>query len=701
MRESFKENLFRVSTFFDESNAFAAVRQGLVMLIPLIVIGSISLMIKSLPIPAYQKALESFCNGKILEILNYIYSGTFQIFSLALAVTTSVSYAMLNQKSKTDREIVSDCTILAILTLTSLVGHIGIQFDNFSITQLGTINTFTAIFIALISSWLYFKIRDTRLLHINRLETDVDGMYYNAVQSIIPAAIVIIIFAVANQLFQIFFKVDSVQECLEIAVDAFLELFEIKALAGIATLFLTHLLWFFGFHGGNIIDVVVKENFAVIDSAEIYSKSFQDVFTIFGGCGSVLGLVIAILLFSKKRSMKNVAKLALPSVIFNISEVITFGLPIIYNPIFFIPFIIVPFMNYVVSYAAIFFGLVPNIVQKVEWTSPIILSGYQATESVAGSILQIVCLLMDVLIYLPFVRLFEEHSDKQMIKKVNLLVKELQSEEDANNITSLINRDDSLGGVARRMANDLKSAIKSKQLFLLFQPQVNCNDVCIGAEALIRWVHPIVGFVYPPLIIQLAKEMNMLNELEHYLFDEAAKAIADIQKEIDREFKISVNITNVSLMSDDFESTIANCVDKYKISRDKLWLEITEQEALSSSIDIADKIENLKKKGHKFLIDDFGMGHTSLLYLQTNHFEIVKLDGSLTKNIIENKRDADIIKSIIFLGESLNFTTVAEFVENREQRDKLKDLGVDAFQGYFYSKPIRLDEFILWMKQHL
>lgn len=472
-------------------------------------------------------------------------------------------------------------------------------------------------------------------------------------------------------------------------------------MAGIATLFLTHLLWFFGFHGGNIIDVVVKENFAVIDSAEIYSKSFQDVFTIFGGCGSVLRLVIAILLFSKKRSMKNVAKLALPSVIFNISEVITFGLPIIYNPIFFIPFIIVPFMNYVVSYAAIFFGLVPNIVQKVEWTSPIILSGYQATESVAGSILQIVCLLMDVLIYLPFVRLFEEHSDKQMIKKVNLLVKELQSEEDANNITSLINRDDSLGGVARRMANDLKSAIKSKQLFLLFQPQVNCNDVCIGAEALIRWVHPILGFVYPPLIIQLAKEMNMLNELEHYLFDEAAKAIADIQKEIDREFKISVNITNVSLMSDDFESTIANCVDKYKISRDKLWLEITEQEALSSSIDIADKIENLKKKGHKFLIDDFGMGHTSLLYLQTNHFEIVKLDGSLTKNIIENKRDADIIKSIIFLGESLNFTTVAEFVENREQRDKLKDLGVDAFQGYFYSKPIRLDEFILWMKQHL
>lgn len=512
--------------------------------------------------------------------------------------------------------------------------------------------------------------------------------------------IVIVAFAIANQLFKIIFKVDSIQKGLEVVVEALLSLFKNGFGAGIAVLLLTHLMWFFGLHGNNIIDEVVQKNFVAIQSSEIYNKSFQDVFIVMGGCGAALGLVIAILIFSKKRSMKNVAKLAFPNVIFNINEVITFGLPIIFNPIFFIPFILVPFTNYIISYAAIYFGLVPHIIQKVEWTVPIFLSGYQATGSIAGSILQLVCLIADVLIYLPFVKLFEEFSDRQMIKKVNMLIKELQEQEDSNSITSLTNREDMLGGVARRMAYDLKNAIKNKQLFLLFQPQVNCNEECIGAEALIRWVHPIVGFVYPPLIIQLVKEMNMLSEMETYLFDAAASAIADIEKVIEDEFKISVNITNESLMWDDFEKTIEECVERYDISRDRLWLEITEQDALSSSIDISNKLDNLKKKGHKFLIDDFGMGHTSLLYLQTNHFEIVKLDGALTRDILQKERDGDIIKSIIYLGQSLHFSTIAEFVETKEQRDKLAELGVDAFQGYYYSKPIKLEELIIWMKNH-
>ena len=153
-------------------------------------------------------------------------------------------------------------------------------------------------------------------------------------------------------------------------------------------------------------------------------------------------------------------------------------------------------------------------------------------------------------------------------------------------------------------------------------------------------------------------------------------------------------------MWDDFEDNITKCIEKYHINRDKLWLEITEQDALSSSIDISNKLENLKKEGHKFLIDDFGMGHTSLLYLQTNHFEIVKLDGSLTKDIIDNDINGDIIKSIVYLGRSLNFKTIAEYVETKEQMEKLKEYGVDAFQGYYYSKPIKLDELIEWMKAH-
>lgn len=287
-----------------------------------------------------------------------------------------------------------------------------------------------------------------------------------------------------------------------------------------------------------------------------------------------------------------------------------------------------------------------------------------------------------------------------MKKRVALLVKELQKEEETNSIKSLTKRTDALGVVARMLASDLEEAVRDGELFLLYQPQVDQNEKCIGAEALLRWMHPSYGFIYPPLIIQLAKEKHILHILEKHIFDEAAQTIAMVEQQVGGEFKISVNITNESLTWVGFENCIGECVEKYHISRNKMGLEITEQDAFYASDDIVETVENLKKKGHQFLIDDFGMGHTSLIYLQTNYFGIVKLDGSLTRDILENNRNRDIIASIVYLGHSLHFTTVAEYVETKEQRDTLAGIGVDAFQGYLYSKPIRRQELIPWMQEH-
>ena len=219
-------------------------------------------------------------------------------------------------------------------------------------------------------------------------------------------------------------------------------------------------------------------------------------------------------------------------------------------------------------------------------------------------------------------------------------------------------------------------------------------------EALIRWRHPELGFIYPPLIIQLAKEKKVLHKLEEYIIDEAAGVLARLKPLTPEEFKVSVNITNESLAWEDLENHIAEAVEKYKIPSKYLCLEITEQDALSSSVDVTDKIRNLKARGHRFLIDDFGMGHTSLMYLQTNYFDVVKLDGSLTRDVLTNERNSDIIASIVYLGKSLHFKVIAEYVETGEQRDKLKELGCDAFQGYLYSKPLELDELIGWLRQY-
>lgn len=698
MKERIKNRLFLVSDYFDDNTMFMAVRQGMVMMIPLLVSGSMALMLVSLPVSVYQEFLSRLWGGRLVVFLRFIQSASFGFFAVGLALTTSYSYAALRQKDMGGGK--GDPVMVMLVTMVSLIGFSGIQQEEFSVATLGTNNIFTALFIALSCSALFFQIKDRRLFRIQQRGMEADDCYAVAVSCIVPSLLVVAFFAVFRQVFVAVFHVDSVQGLLEMVVSRLLGLIENELAVAVTVLLLAHWMWLFGIHGSNVLEPIMQENFVKISAGAVFNKTFLDVFVHIGGTGSMLCLVIAILLFSKKGSIKNVAKLSFPTAVFNISEIIAFGLPVILNPIFVIPYLLVPVVLCVISYAAIYTGLVPHVAQQVEWTTPVFLSGYLATGSVAGSILQAVNMVVGVLVYLPFLRLFEERDERQLVKNVKALTAELQRQESAGAIMPLTERGDVLGGVARVLSADLRDAIRDRKLFFVYQPQVDAQERCIGAEVLIRWIHPIAGFIYPPLIIQLAKEEKLLRDIEAYLFDEAAYAVSEIGKVIPSEFKISVNITNESLAWEDFEFCIADKVQKYGISPARLWLEITEQDALVSSQEMLDKIQRLKELGHKFLIDDFGMGHTSLMYLQTNHFGVVKLDGSLTRDVLQNNRNKDIIGAITELGKSLHFETIAEYVETEEQKDKLLALGCNGFQGYYYSKPIPLAELIPWMEQH-
>lgn len=698
MKERVKNRLFWISDYFDDNTMFMAVRQGMVIMIPLLVSGSMALMLASLPLPMYQEFLTRLWDGRVVKFLRFIQSASFGFFAVGLALTTSYSYAVIRQKDRGGGK--GDAVMVMLVTMVSLIGFSGIQQEDFSVAALGTNNIFTALFIALSCSALFFQIKDKRIFRIQQRGMEADDCYAEAVSGIVPILLIVAFFAVFRQVFVAIFHVDSVQGLLELIVGRLLRSIENGLIVAIVVLLLTHCMWLFGIHGSNVLEPVMQENFVKISAGAVYNKTFQDVFVLIGGTGSILCLVIAILLFSRKGSIKNIAKLSFPTAVFNISEIIAFGLPVILNPIFVIPYLLVPIVLCVISYAALYFGIVPHVVQQVEWTTPVFLSGYLATGSIRGSILQAVCMVIGVLIYLPFLRLYEERDERQLVKNVKALTVELQKQEAANAIMPLTERGDVLGGVARVLSADLKDAIRERKLFFVYQPQVDARERCIGAEVLIRWIHPIAGFIYPPLIIQLAKEEKLLRDIEAYLFDEAAYAVSEIGKVIPAEFKISVNITNESLAWEDFEDCLADKVQKYNILPERLWLEITEQDALVSSQEMLDKIQRLKERGHKFLIDDFGMGHTSLLYLQTNHFGVVKLDGSLTKDVLQNNRNKDIIAAITELGKALHFKTIAEYVETEEQKDKLLELGCSGFQGYYYSKPIPLAELILWMEQH-
>ena len=694
-----KKVLMQITDKMENSCVLGAIRQGMIMMIPLLVVGYLSAMLVNLPISAYQSFMHHLLGGRVEEFFLCLYSCVNRFFSVFLAAAVSVGYSIMMRRKKGVNESTGSIIILVIITLAAFAGYSGIQYDDFSVDKFSNMHTFSALLVALISSVAYYALKGRGLFRmIGQHGMNTDSVYIAAIEGIGPAVIIIGFFSLLHQLFNVCFGVDGIQELMEQIFNYLLTPIKNGLGSGLIVIFLTHGLWFLGFHGHNMLDTVIKQHFTDV-TAGIFSKTMQDVFVLLGGAGAMLCLVTAILLFARKKDVRHLAFMAAPTVIFNISEIALFGIPVIFNPIFLVPFILVPIANFLITYGAIYSGIVPHIVNEVDWTTPILLSGYQATGSWRGAVLQVVCLTAGVLIYRPFVRIYEEQSRLRIAGDVKRLVEEMQREEENNSIGILTKREDNLGYVARVLASELAEAVRNKELFMMYQPQVNCDGECIGVEALIRWNHPELGFIYPPLIIQLAKEAHILHKLEQFIFDEAAGAVTQMKPETYSEFKVSVNITNESLEWDGIEQCIADVVEKYHIPNEWFCLEITEQDALSTSIDIADKIKNLKAKGHKFLIDDFGMGHTSLMYLQTSYFNVVKLDGSLTRDILDNERNSDIIGSIVYLGQSLDFKIIAEYVVTREQRDELERLGCNAFQGYLYSKPLKLEDLLVWMEQ--
>ena len=138
-----------------------------------------------------------------------------------------------------------------------------------------------------------------------------------------------------------------------------------------------------------------------------------------------------------------------------------------------------------------------------------------------------------------------------------------------------------------------------------------------------------------------SKTGGMLSQLEEKIIDMVAQSIAQTEKVFAGDFKISFNITGKSLFWD-IESCIDNALKKYKIPAERMWIEITEQDVISKSDEVVGTLRRLKAKGHTLLIDDFGMGHTSLLYLQSGFFGVVKLDGSLVRNIVHSETNRNI-----------------------------------------------------------
>jgi EAL domain-containing protein (putative c-di-GMP-specific phosphodiesterase class I) len=370
------------------------------------------------------------------------------------------------------------------------------------------------------------------------------------------------------------------------------------------------------------------------------------------------------------------------------SEVVVLGLPILLNPFFLIPFLCVPLVTTLISYGMMQLGLVPYAVNPVDVTTPVIISGYLATGSLGGSLLQVINILVGTLIYLPFVRNTQRNMVKWRKYDIDCLLDLYRQSEQRGEGTAYLTRHDTIGNLARTLVNDLERALNTGAIELHYQPIVDKDGRVDCVEVLLRWNHKEYGYMYPPLVIALAEEAGLAGRLGNWIFDEACRNANVLRKVGFPGIPFCINVSAAQLKESDFMEGLQSALEKYSLPCSAVEIEVTERIALTGSRTISQRMSEIISLGFHLVMDDFGAGHSSLMYLKEYKFSKVKLDGSLVREILTDPNCREIVKSIIALGRELSYSVIAEFVESPEQRDMLYSLGCQCFQGHLFSPAV-------------
>ncbi|OIR04504.1 cyclic di-GMP phosphodiesterase Gmr [mine drainage metagenome] len=247
---------------------------------------------------------------------------------------------------------------------------------------------------------------------------------------------------------------------------------------------------------------------------------------------------------------------------------------------------------------------------------------------------------------------------------------------------------------------DLRNALELQQLQLYYQAQVDSAGRPLGAEALIRWIHPERGMISPLSFIPLAEESDLILSIGQWVL-EAACAQLNLwqQSALTSALTLSVNVSAKQFRRVDFVAQMQSIVTRYHINPMLLKLELTESMLVDNIDNIVVSMNALKELGIKFELDDFGTGYSSLQYLKILPLDKLKIDRSFVRDIANDSSDRAIVLTIITMAHSLGLSVIAEGVETKEQLQFLMHKGCEHFQGYLFSKPVPIEQFEAMLKQ--
>ncbi len=244
------------------------------------------------------------------------------------------------------------------------------------------------------------------------------------------------------------------------------------------------------------------------------------------------------------------------------------------------------------------------------------------------------------------------------------------------------------------LESDLRGAIANGELELFYQIQVDKDFRPLGAEALIRWQHPLRGLVSPAQFIPIAEESSLILDIGTWVLEQGIRQLALWgHYKITRELSIAVNVSAAQFLQPNFVEQVAGILAHHGVDAARLKIELTESVVMNDVGDVVAKMNALKKLGVKLSMDDFGTGYSSLSYLKRLPLDQIKIDQSFVRDIATDSNDAVMVRAIIDLAQNFGLDVVAEGVETEVQHMFLKIHGCAAYQGYLFSKPVPIKEF--------
>ena len=239
----------------------------------------------------------------------------------------------------------------------------------------------------------------------------------------------------------------------------------------------------------------------------------------------------------------------------------------------------------------------------------------------------------------------------------------------------------------------LHESIQNGEIFPYYQPIVKLKESKpIGMEALVRWRHPELGLISPSRFIQIAEDSGLILEIGEFIVDKALSDLSALQKRGFYDMYVAVNFSTKQFLDENLPDKIRHNLNAHGVEPRHFLLEITESTAMKEPARTGEVLEELRKLGIQIAIDDFGTGYSSMNYLIEFDVDKIKIDKSFTSAMLENPKAESVVKTIIDLSHSLGASALAEGIEKEEHLEKLKSLGCEEGQGYFFSPPVEFDK---------